>query len=54
MNLVLVAKILLFSERFFLFLERYVHRKNKQLLLPDFSLKDFLIKVRLKPTRSFK
>ena len=29
----------LLSERFFFFLERRVHNKNKQLLLPDFSLK---------------
>ena len=31
----------LFSERFLLFLERLVHSKNKQLLVPDFSLNNF-------------
>ena len=32
------SKKWLFSEIFFLFLERHVHSKNKQLLLQDFSL----------------
>ena len=31
----------LFSERFFLFLEKLVHNKNEQLLLPDFFLNKF-------------
>ena len=31
----------LFIERFLLFLERHVYRKNKQLLLPDFSVNNF-------------
>ena len=42
MNIVLVvAKKWLFSERFFLYLESHVQSKNKQLLLPDFSIDKF-------------
>ena len=35
------GKKCLFSERFFLFLKRHAHSKNKHLLLPDFFLNKF-------------
>ena len=40
-----VAKKWLVSERFFLFLERGVHSKNKQQLMPHFFLNKFFDRI---------
>ena len=41
MDIVVVVEKWLFSERFVLYLERHVHSKNKQMLMPDFFLNNF-------------